>query len=50
MVRITKYQKEYDVKSYEVDCHGFLRVLSLMNVLQDIAVENAAVLGLVPII
>ena len=46
MVRITKYQKEYDVKSYEVDCHGFLRVLSLMNVVQDIAVENAAVLGL----
>ena len=45
-MRATKYKKEYDVKSHEVDCHGFLRLLSLMNTLQDIAVENADKLGL----
>lgn len=43
---VTKYQKKYVVKSYEVDCHGFLRLLSLMNFLQEAAVESAAVLGL----
>ncbi len=43
---ISKYIKEYVVKSYESDCHGFLRILSLMNILQDIACENADVLGL----
>lgn len=42
---ISKYKKEYIAKSYEVDCHGFLRVLTLMNWLQDIAVENAQYLG-----
>ena len=41
-----KYHKEYTVKNYEVDCHGFLRILSLMNILQDIATENADLLGL----
>ncbi len=46
MAKATKYQKKYDVKSYEVDCHGFLRLLSLMDILQDVAVENADALGL----
>ncbi|MBR1904569.1 MAG: hypothetical protein IJ824_05295 [Alphaproteobacteria bacterium] len=45
-MRATKYKKEYNVKSHEVDCHGFLRLLSLMSILQDIAVENADKLGL----
>lgn len=44
-IKITKYVKEYVVKSYEADCHGFLRILTLMNILQDIACENADVLG-----
>lgn len=44
-IQVSKYIKEYVVKSYEADCHGFLRILSLMNVLQDIACENADVLG-----
>lgn len=44
-IEVYKYKKEYHVKSYEVDCHGFLRVLSLMNWLQDSAVENADELG-----
>lgn len=46
MKTVQKYQKEYVVKSYEVDCHSFLRILSLMNFLQDIATENAEFLGL----
>lgn len=44
-MKIAKYIKEYEVKSHEVDCHGSLRLLSLMNTLQDIAVENADKLG-----
>lgn len=43
--QIAKYTKEYVVKSYEADCHGFLRLLSLMNLLQDMACENADFLG-----
>ncbi len=42
---VGKYQKDYVVKSYEVDCHGFLRLLSLMNFLQEAAVESAELLG-----
>jgi len=42
---INKYIKQYVAKSYEVDSHGFLRILTLMNWLQDIAVENAEKLG-----
>lgn len=45
-MRVEKYSKKYTVKSHEADCHGFLRVLSLMNVLQDVAVEHAETLGL----
>lgn len=45
-MRVSKYVKEYTVRSHETDCHGFLRVLSLMNVLQDIAVEHAESFGL----
>ena len=45
VTEISKYKKEYVVKSYEADCHGFLRLLTLLNWLQDIAVENAQYLG-----
>lgn len=45
-VSIRKYRKEYIVKSYEADCHGNLRLLSLMNYLQEAAVEHAEELGL----
>lgn len=44
-MRASKYSKQYVVKSHEVDCHGFLRLLSLMNIMQDIALENADVIG-----
>ncbi len=42
----TKYRKEYVVKSYEADCHGFLRLLTLMNLLQDAAMDSAEELGI----
>ena len=45
-IQVKKYLKDYVVKSYEADCHGFLRLLTLMNYLQDIACENADALGL----
>lgn len=44
-IQVRKYVKNYVVKSYEADCHGFLRLLTLMNYLQDIACENAETLG-----
>lgn len=44
-MRISKYVKQYTVKSHEADCHGFLRVLSLLNILQDVATENADIIG-----
>lgn len=46
MVKVFKYKKEYAIKSHEADCHGFLRISSLMNILQDMAAENADILGL----
>ncbi len=42
----TQYKKEYVVKSYEADCHGFLRLLTLMNFLQDAAMDSAEELGI----
>ncbi len=44
-IQVTKHCKEYAVKSYEADCRGFLRITSLMNLLQDMACENADSLG-----
>lgn len=44
-IKVSKYKKEYHVKSYEVDCHSFLRVVTLMNFLQEAAVESADALG-----
>jgi acyl-CoA thioesterase FadM len=45
IISVTKYRKEYVVKTYEADAHGVLRIVTLMNVLQDIAVEHADSLG-----
>lgn len=44
-IQVFKYRKEYHIKSYEVDCHSFLRVVTLMNFLQEAAVESAEALG-----
>lgn len=43
---VSKYKQEYVVKSYETDCHGFLRIAALMNILQDAADASATMLGL----
>ena len=43
---VEKFKKEYIVKSYEADCHGSLRLLTLFNLLQDAAAENADLLNL----
>lgn len=45
MLEVSKFKQEYIVKSYETDCHGFLRLLTLMNLLQDMAVTHADILG-----
>lgn len=42
---VEKYSKNYVVRSYECDCNNNLRILTLMNILQDIADENAGLLG-----
>lgn len=45
-MKATKFVKEYEVKSYETDSHGFLRLITLMNILQDAADGSATSLGL----
>ncbi len=42
---LRKFKKEYIVKSYEADAHGFLRIMALMNILQDAADGSAIELG-----
>ena len=42
---ICKLSKEYLIRSYECDKHGFLRLLTLMNILQDAADSHADALG-----
>lgn len=42
---IQKYQKQYLVRSYECDKHQNLRLLTLMNILQDSADGSADILG-----
>ena len=44
-MKMEKYTKLYTVRSYECDCNNNLRILTLMNILQDIADENAALFG-----
>jgi len=40
-----KYAKEYNIRSYECDKHENIRLLTLMNILQDIADSNADKMG-----
>ena len=42
---VMKYTKEYEVRSYECDKHKNLRILTLMNIFQDIADSNADKMG-----
>lgn len=41
-----KAQKDYEIRSYECDKHGNLRIITLMNIFQDIADTNASEIGL----
>ena len=40
-----KYYKLYNIRSYECDSNNNLRILTLINIFQDIADENAALFG-----
>ena len=40
-----KFEKEFQIRSYECDKSGYLRVLTLMNILQDAADLSATTLG-----
>lgn len=40
-----KFEKNFQVRSYECDKNGFLRVVTLMNILQDAADSSATSLG-----
>ena len=42
---VQKYQKSYFIRSYECDKHQNLRLLTLMNILQDAADSHADLLG-----
>lgn len=44
-MKVEKYTKLYNIRSYECDCNNNLRILTLINIFQDIADENAALLG-----
>ena len=41
-----KYVKEYNLRTYECDKNGYLRIVSLFNLLQDMADSHATDLGL----
>ena len=41
----TKYSKQYNIRSYECDRNNNLRILTLMNIFQDMADDDAARLG-----
>lgn len=40
-----KAQKNYEIRSYECDKYGNLRLITLMNIFQDIADSNASEIG-----
>lgn len=41
-----KYVKEYNLRTYECDKNGYLRIVTLFNILQDMADSHATELGL----
>lgn len=45
-MQINKYCDEYNIRSYECDSNGNLRILTLMNIFQDMADNHARELGL----
>lgn len=45
-MQATKYNKQYLIRSYECDRNNSLRILTLMNIFQDMAVTNAENMGL----
>ena len=45
-MELKKYAKEYNIRSYECDRNNNLRILTLMNIFQDMADTNATQLGL----
>ncbi len=45
-VFMKKWEKEYQIRTYECDKNSNLRVLTLMNILQDMADSHASDLGL----
>lgn len=44
-MQTTKYQKQYNIRSYECDRNNNLRILTLMNIFQDMADNDASRLG-----
>lgn len=44
-MKLTKAKKNYEIRSYECDKYGNLRLLTLMNIFQDIADSNATEIG-----
>lgn len=44
-MQVTKCSKDYHIRSYECDRNNNLRILTLMNIFQDIAVVSADELG-----
>ena len=42
----TFFSREYKIKSYECDCNGFLRIVTLMNIFQDVADSHASIMGI----
>ena len=43
---VEKYSKTYQIRSYESDKNGDLRLVTLMNIFQDMADTHASVMGL----
>lgn len=43
---VEKYSKDYLIRTYECDKNGELRLVTLMNIFQDMADEHAAQMGL----
>lgn len=44
-MNVGKITLDYHIKSYECDCNGNLRLLTLMNIFQDVADTHASKLG-----
>lgn len=45
-MEVTKYVNEYNIRSYECDRNNNLRILTLMNIFQDMADNHAKQMGL----